>query len=120
EPEPHRLQNGVDAEADAPRGELLYCAIEAVEVGRCVENGDDFGAGKTFVPAAGVPDVRAVDAEHQLGPGGECGLHFIGIEAVHRNAEAVGPQRPHGVADAGPSAAGVATEVDDVGATIAE
>ena len=60
--------------------------------------------------------VRAVDAEHQLGAGGDGGLDLARVEAVDRDAVAGVAQCAHGVADAGHGVAGVAADVDHVGA----
>ena len=58
-------------------------------VGR-VGDRDDLRRGEALVPAAGVFDVRAVDAQHQFRAGRERGLDLGRVEAVDRDAEAVG------------------------------
>ena len=64
-------------------------------------------------------DVAAVDAQHQLGPGFHSVGHLVRVEAVEGDAVSFGAEGADGFTDAGPGGAGIAAEVDDVGAGVA-
>jgi hypothetical protein len=115
EPEPDRLQDRVEPVLHPGRAQHIDGAGEAVEVGRRVRDRDHLDAGAKLVPAAGVFDVGAVHAEYQFRTGGERGGHLVRVEAVDRDAKAVGFQRADRLADPGPRRARVTPEVDDVG-----
>src|SRR5262249_44886701 len=70
-------------------------------------------------PAAGVLDVAAVDAQHQLRPGINSGADLLWVETVNRDAVALGAEGADGLADAVPGRARVAAQVGDVGASVA-
>ena len=65
-------------------------------------------------------DIAAVDAQHQFRAGGDRRLDLARIEAVDGNAQPGVAQGPHRVADAAPGRAGIAAQVDDVGAVGAQ
>src|SRR5205823_213631 len=116
EAEADRFQDWVEPMLDADLAERVHGAREALQVVRRVRDRDHFRRGMKLMPASRVLDVRAVHAEYEFRAGRECSVHFIRVEAVDRDAKAIGFQRSYRVAHTAPRGPGVATEVDHVGA----
>ena len=104
---------------DAELAKSLDLVQQAVEIVRRVRDRDDFHRGESLAPAAGLFDIRAVHAQDEFRARVKRRFHFDRIKAVNRDAESIGLERANRIADARPRFAGIATEIDDIGAALA-
>ena len=65
-------------------------------------------------------EIRAVHAQHELGPGGNGGADLADVEAVDAHAHAGRDELADDVAEGGERQSGRAADVDDVRAGLAE
>ena len=98
--------------------ELVDAAIERVERGAEIGNDDDARAAARQV--ARDVEVRAVDAEHELGAGVDGVADLRRVEGVDADAHARAGQLPNDVAERGKRQTRRAADVDDVGTGGAE
>ena len=89
EAEADRLEDRVDPERHAPAVEELDRRVQPVERARPVGDGDDLDA-----PVGGPVAVGRVDAQDQLGPGRDGRGDLGRVEAVDRDADALGRAGP--------------------------
>ena len=89
--------------------------VESVERAGLVGDRDDLDA-----PVGGSIAVGRVDAQDQLGPRLDRVRDLGRIEAVDRDAEATVPEHLDRIADLAPACSRVATQVDQIGAFLAE
>src|SRR5262249_10762898 len=116
--EANRLENRIDQVADAPAIQRVEDWVERLEPSAEIGNGNHAGAAAGEI--AHDVQVRAVDAQHELGAGGNGGADFAGVEAVDADAHAVGNEVAYEAAERGERDAGRAADVDHVGARVAE